>query len=268
MLKWLGRILKFIGYAVVALVLLVVAYVFWLSGSSHEPTNIRPPAAYTAPGPGPILVFGGNRATGLEIVRRLRERGEAVTVAVRPSSETRELQALGVSTVVADALDAQQVRAAVAAAPYAAVISTLGTTRGDQARRPDYVGNRNVIDAAVAAGVRRFVFITVIGAGESAGTAPFPASRFLAEVIALKTRAEDHLKASGLDYTIIRPGGLGDVAATGTAVLAEDPQAFSYISRKDLADLAVQALGDPSTIGKAYSAYDPSRKVIWDMYND
>jgi len=51
-------------------------------------------------------------------------------------------------------------------------------------------------------------------------------------------------------------------------VLAEDPQAFSYISRKDLADLAVQALGDPSTIGKAYSAYDPSRKVIWDMYND
>lgn len=268
MLKWLGRILKIVGYAVVALVLVVVAYVFWLSGSSHEPTNVRPATAYTSPGTGPILVFGGNRATGLEIVRRLRERGESVTVAVRASSDTRELQALGVSTVVADALDAEQVRAAVSSAPYSAIISTLGTTRGDQARRPDYVGNRNVIDAAVAVGPKRFILITVIGAGESSGTEPFPASRFLAEVIALKTRAEEHLRASGLDYTIIRPGGLGDVAATGTAVLAADPQAFSYISRKDLADLAVQALGDPSTADQAYNAYDPSRKVLWNMYND
>lgn len=265
MLKWLGRLLKWAGYAVLALVLLVVAYVFWLSGSSHEPNNVRAATAYVSPG-GPILVFGGNRATGLDIVRKLRERGESVTVAVRASSDTRELQALGVATVIADALDAEQVRAAFAATPYAAVISTLGTSRGEQAKRPDYVGNRNVIDAAREAGVKRFVFITVIGAGDSAGTEPLPARRFLAEVIRLKTQAEDHLKASGLGYTIIRPGGLGDVDPTGTAVLAEDPQAFSYIARSDLAELAVQALGDPATIGKTYSAYDPSRKVLWDMY--
>lgn len=267
MLKWLGRFLKWVGYTVLALVLLVVAYVFWLSGSSHEPAKVREATSYVSPG-GSILVFGGNRATGLDIVRKLRERGEAVTVAVRPTSDTRELQALGVTTVIADALDAEQVRAAFAATPYAAVISTLGTSRGDQAKRPDFIGNRHVIDAAREAGVRRFVFITVIGAGESAGTEPLPARRFLAEVIRLKTQAEDHLKASGLEYTIIRPGGLGDVSATGTAVLAEDPKAFSYIARSDLAELAVQALGDPSTIGKTYSAYDPSRRVLWDLYRD
>jgi uncharacterized protein YbjT (DUF2867 family) len=90
----------------------------------------------------------------------------------------------------------------------------------------------------------------------------------LAGVTALKTRAEDHLRASGIDYTIIRPGGLGDVKETGTAVLTEDTKAFSYIARDDLATLAVAALGDASTIGKAYSAYDPSRKVIWKMFND
>jgi uncharacterized protein YbjT (DUF2867 family) len=49
-------------------------------------------------------------------------------------------------------------------------------------------------------------------------------------------------------------------------VLAEDPAAFSFIGRADLADLAVQALGDPSTIGKTYSAYDPSRKTMSTMY--
>jgi uncharacterized protein YbjT (DUF2867 family) len=84
----------------------------------------------------------------------------------------------------------------------------------------------------------------------------------------LKSQAEDHLRASSLDYTIIRPGGLGDVKATGTAVLADDPRAFSYISRTDLADLVVQALGDPTTIGKTYNAYDPSRRTMWKMFND
>jgi putative NADH-flavin reductase len=192
--------LRIIGYILLALVALVASYVFWLSGSSHVPVNVLKPAAYTAPG-GPIIVFGGSRATGLEIVRLLRERGEDVTVAVRASSDTSALQALGVRTVTADVLNAAEVSAALASAPYKAVISTIGTSRGDQANRPDYVGNRNIIDAAKAVGARRFLFITVIGAGESAETAPLPARRALAEVIKLKTQAEDHLKASGLDWT-------------------------------------------------------------------
>jgi uncharacterized protein YbjT (DUF2867 family) len=101
-----------------------------------------------------------------------------------------------------------------------------------------------------------------------ADAAPLPARRALAEVIELKTRAEDHLKASGLDYTIIRPGGLTDRGATGQAFLAADPEAFSYISRTDLAALSVAALGDPATIGKTYAAYDPTRKTLWKMFND
>jgi uncharacterized protein YbjT (DUF2867 family) len=259
MKKFLLGTLKAVGGLIFALVLFVLAYFFWLSGSSHDPVNVRTASNYVSPG-GPVLVFGGTRGTGLEIVRKLRERGEAVTVAVRSTSNTAELEKLGVSTVIADALDAEQVTNAVSSGGYAAVISTLGTTRGEQHKRPDYV------DAAQAAGVKRFVFITVIGAGDSSEAAPGFSKRFLAEVISLKTRAEDHLRASGLDYTIIRPGGLGDVPATGTAVLVEDPKAFSFIGRADLADLAVQALGDPSTIGKTYAAYDPSRKTMSKMY--
>jgi uncharacterized protein YbjT (DUF2867 family) len=259
--------LRVLGYVILALLLLVVAYVFVLSGSWHQPERIRAASPYVRPG-GPVLVFGGTRGTGLEIARQLRERGDEVVVAVRANSSTQALAALGVRTVVADALDAGQVGAALASGPYKAVISTLGTSRGDQAKRPDFVGNRNVIDAAKAAGVRRFVFITVIGAGDSHDTAPLPARNALKEVIALKTQAEDYLKASGLDYTIIRPGGLGDVKATGKAVLAEDPQAFSYIARADLARLTIEALGDPATIGKTYAAYDPQRRVLWNMFRD
>jgi uncharacterized protein YbjT (DUF2867 family) len=265
MLRFLLGLLKAIGGLVLTLVLVVVIYVFWLSGSSHQPVNVRAAAPYVPPG-GAVLVFGGTRGTGLEIVRKLRERGESVTVAVRSSSRTGELAKLGVRTVVADALDAAQVNQALASGTYAAVISTLGTTRGEQDKRPDYVGNRNVIDATKAAGVRRMVFVTVIGTGDSYDAAPRMSRRFLKDVIALKAQAEDHLRASGLDYTIIRPGGLGDVPATGTAMLVEDPAAFSYIGRTDLADLAVQALGDPATIGKTYTAYDPSRKTMAKMF--
>lgn len=265
MLKFIVGTLKFIGGLLLALVLTLAAYVFVFSGSSHEPVNVRAASSYTSPG-GPILVFGGTRGTGLEIVRQLRERGETVTVAVRRTSNTAELQKLGVDTVIADALDAETVQAAMSSQTFAAVVSTLGTTRGEQDKRPDYIGNRNVMDAAKAAGVQRFVFITVIGTGNSADAAPRPSRSFLKEVIALKSQAEDHLRASGLDYTIIRPGGLGDVPATGAAVLVDDPAAFSYIGRIDLANLAVQAIGDPATIGKTYTAYDPSRKTMARMF--
>ncbi len=261
------RALKYLGYLILALVAFVVAYVFVFSGSFHTPVNVLTPAPYASPG-GPIIVFGGNRATGLDIVKMLRERGEDVTVAVRATSNIDELKALGARTVVADALDAASVQAAFASGRYTLTVSTLGTSRGENARRPDYIGNRNVIDAAKANGVQRVVFVTVIGTGNSYEAAPRPARRFLKEVIAMKGQAEDHLRASGVPYTIIRPGGLNDLKSTGTAVLADDPLAFSYIARRDVALLTVAAIGDPATANKTYNAYDPSRRVLWKQFND
>jgi uncharacterized protein YbjT (DUF2867 family) len=260
-------VLKGLGWLLLAMIVLVASYVFVFSGSFHTPVNVHQPAPYASPG-GPILVFGGNRATGLEIVRLLREKGEDVTVAVRATSNTDALQALGAKTVVADALEADTVRAAFASGTYKVVVSTLGTSRGENARRPDFVGNRNVIDAAKEAGATRFVFVTVVGTGNSLEAAPRPARSFLKEVIELKGQAEDHLRASGLQYTIIRPGGLSEGKSTGQAVLADDPMAFSYIARIDVAKLAVDAIGDPATIGKTYNAYDPARKTLWKFFQD
>jgi uncharacterized protein YbjT (DUF2867 family) len=260
-------LLKTIGWLLLALVVLIASYVFVFSQSFHTPVNVHKPAPYASPG-GPVLVFGGNRATGLEIVKMLREKGEDVTVAVRATSNTEALKAIGAKTVVADALDAASVQAAFASGQYKVVVSTLGTSRGENARRPDLVGNRNVIDAAKAAGATRFVFVTVVGTGNSYDAAPIPARSFLKDVIALKGQAEDHLRASGLQYTIIRPGGLGLGKSTGQAVMVDDPQAFSYIARVDVAKLAVEAIGDPATIGKTFNAYDPARKTMWSMFQE
>ncbi|MEZ5500856.1 MAG: SDR family oxidoreductase [Steroidobacteraceae bacterium] len=215
-----------------------------------------------------IVLFGGTRGTGLEIAKRLRADGHRVTVAVRASSETDELEKLGVRTVVADALERRTIDLALSGQHFDAAISTVGTSRGDKANRPDYLGNRNIIDAVAAAGIKRMVLITVIGAGDSAGSEPTLARYFLKEVIELKTKAEDHLRTTSLDYTIIRPGGLGNGPAGRSAVLIEDPQAFSYITRADLARLTVAALFDPATYRKTLTAYDAERQHIWSIWTD
>ena len=116
--------------------------------------------------------------------------------------------------------------------------------------------------------MHRFVLVTVIGAGDSYEAAPLPSRGVLKEVIVLKTRAEDYLRASGLAYSIIRPGGLGSGRPHGQAYLTTDPQAFSYIARSDLARLVVAALDSPDAAGKTFTAYDPTRRTIWNGFHD
>lgn len=55
---------------------------------------------------------------------------------------------------------------------------------------------------------------------------------------------------------------------TGMAKLTEGPKAFSYLGRTDLAQLTLDALGDSATIGKVYTAYDPSRRYLWKLFID
>ncbi|MEO8444588.1 MAG: NAD(P)H-binding protein, partial [Gammaproteobacteria bacterium] len=88
---------------------------------------------------------------------------------------------------------------------------------------------------------------------------------FLRKVIPEKNKAEDYLRTSGLDYTIIRPGGLLPKEAQGKAYLTEDTGSMSWIRRADLAALVVQALDDPRAIGKVYHAFDPDRTRFWSI---
>jgi uncharacterized protein YbjT (DUF2867 family) len=284
-MKILKLLLK-VGATLFALA--IISLVAMLSGSFHTPMSFHVFGPIRAAGL-PVLVVGATQNTGLEVVRELLARGQPVVATVRSSSNTAALDALGVKKVVMDAMDAQQVRDTIVAERYSAVISTVGTAardlperrnlmtalfegpaKMDPAKRPDYVGNRNLIDATKAAGIRRFVFVTVIGTGNSFDAAPVPARRGLMDIIPLKNKAEDHLRSSGLDYTIIRPGGLGPraLAATHTARLTEDPASFSYIARKDLARLVVDALGDATTVGHTYTAWDPSRRNVWNLFID
>jgi uncharacterized protein YbjT (DUF2867 family) len=281
-MKWIKRILQ---WGAIAALLLAVGIVLSTSTFYSAPPDR---IAKLAPADGTgrtVLVAGATSASGIELVRVLKARGWRVVAMVRGSSNTTAIDALGIEKVLADSMKEAELPAVFATMKFDAVVSLIGTSardlparrnpidvriRGpekmDPKRRPDFIGNRNLIDATKAAGVSRFVFVTVIGAGNSDGAVPVGARRGHEDVIALKTQAEDHLRASGLDWTIIRPGGLGRQPVGTTAVLVEDPKAFSFLARSDLGRLTADALGDPSTVGKTYTAFDPRRRMIWKLF--
>ena len=203
-----------------------------------------------------ILIFGGTRRTGLEIARLLGQRGDAVVGVARDTSDTSALEQTGARIVTADAFDPEGLTTAVKNADCTAAICSLGNTAGAE-RKVDFEGVRNAIDAAVDAGIKRFILITAVGCGESRPALSERAVQFLGKVCELKTQGEDYLRESGLDWTIVRPGGLSSEPATGTATLTEDPLTSGMIRRGDVARLTVQCLDDDKTMGHAYTAIDP-----------
>jgi uncharacterized protein YbjT (DUF2867 family) len=244
--------------------LLAAAIAIGISGHEGPRADAGLAPAATMAGTGPVLVIGGNRDTGLEIVRLLRARGDAVSVFMRAGSDASAAEALGARILRGDALQPADLAAALATDRYRAVISTLGRSLTPGPRADD-TGNRHAIDAARTAGVRRFVLVTVIGAGDSRDAAYFLARRALGQVMADKTVAEDYLRASGLDYTIVRPGGLLNGPDSGRAYLTPDVGAFSWIRRADLARLVVQALDEPRATGRVYHAFDPGLTRFWNV---
>lgn len=247
---------------VVALVLIVAGLALSLRATVPDDTFVLQPAA--EPDLRPVLLFGATRNTGLEVAKLLRARGQPVTAAVRASSNRSQLEPLGVDFVVADAMDADSVLAVVAPDAYQAVISTIGCVGCEP--RPDYLGNKHIIDAAAAADVDRLILITTVGAGDSYDAANLLSRIILREVLPLKTQAEDHLMASGLDYTIIRPGGLreNETAPTGGGVLTENRSALGFIHRADVAELIVGSLDDDRTRNKIFAALDPAIDSPWE----
>jgi nucleoside-diphosphate-sugar epimerase len=253
-----------IVFTLVGVVLVLVAglaLTFYLSLQAKPPSSYfelqgTPPAA----GAPPVLIFGATRGTGLEVAKLLSERGEDFVAFVRPTSDRTELEKLNAAFVVGDATNMDEVQTAVSSQPFRAIVSTIGCLSCDPP--PDFIGNRNITDAAVAAGVPRMILITSLGAGDSKDAAPFASRLFLREILPLKEQAEEHLKASGLAYTIIRPGGLlqPDAPVTGQGYLSEDRMAFGFMTRPDLAEQIVGALDDERTIGKTFAAADKTVK--------
>jgi uncharacterized protein YbjT (DUF2867 family) len=202
-----------------------------------------------------IFLAGGSRGVGNQVARILQTQNTPVLALVRAGATRENLESLSnVEPVVGDALNLADVTQAMQG-QIAAIVSTIGGLPKD-GQRADFWGNKQLIDAAVAAGVKRFILVSSLGAGATKNAIPAQAYESLAEVLAEKEKAEQYLIASGLQYTVIRPGGLKSEPATGNGVLTLDTHVAGSICRADVADLVCRCLAAESTVGQVLSAFD------------
>ncbi|WP_223218290.1 SDR family oxidoreductase [Rhizobium wenxiniae] len=208
----------------------------------------------------PLLIFGASRGVGLELARLERATGRPVAAMLRPQSDAGHLQQIGVEILRGDALSRPDIEQALAqlSGPFDTVSTLSG--RGEDGRLADDEGNINVIETVAASGsAGRFVLITSMGCGDMA---PYRSERAIAAfgaVVDAKTLAEDRLRKTGLDWTILRPGGLLSEPATGNGLLTQNPQVHGFIHRADVALLASRVLRDPATSRHAFAAVDRNR---------
>jgi putative NADH-flavin reductase len=194
-----------------------------------------------------ILVIGATGATGRELIAQGAALGHKVTAAVR-HPESAGLPP-NVKTSRVDVADAASL--AIAVTGQDAVVSSLGSKLS---RKPTTLlsdGTRNLLNAMQQSAVRRFVCITGIGAGDSRGHGGFFYDRIiqpllLNEIYKDKDRQEAIVRASDLDWTLVRPGSLTNGAKTGHVKAFTDLTGVTIgkISRADVAAYILAHLDD------------------------
>jgi uncharacterized protein YbjT (DUF2867 family) len=195
-----------------------------------------------------ILVVGATGRLGREICRRLLDAGEPVRALVRPTSDPvvrQQLAEHGAELVEGDLRNRASLDAACRAVE--AVVSTATTTMsrqpGDSIEATDQAGQLALVDAARAAGVSRFVFISYSGHIPEAD----PLTR-------AKRSVERRLQESGMTYTILRPSIFMDVWLTpmfgfdyvnGRAtVFGSGRNPISWVALGDVAAVAARSVRD------------------------
>lgn len=203
-----------------------------------------------------ILIAGASRGVGREVAKILTSQGNSVISLLRTADTRVELEKLGVKVAIGDALNYSDIQTAIATyAPISAIISTIGGI--DRAgQRSDYLGNKHLIDAAKNAGIQRFILVSSLGAGATKDAIPAQIYQSLAAIIAEKERAENYLIASGLTYTIIRPGGLKSEPAIGNGILTTATNVAGSIHRADVARLVCKCLTGNNSFDQTLSAFD------------
>jgi uncharacterized protein YbjT (DUF2867 family) len=213
-----------------------------------------------------LTVFGASGGTGTQVIRQALDAGHEVTAVVRDRGRLAVADHPGLDVVVADVMRAAAIEGAVAGRD--AVISALGHSRRPQERKaaahvPVCTGSARSITAAMrATGTGRLVVVSASG--------PFtegdgPLMRYLAKPITQRVLRdpfadlvgmEQVVRASGLDWTILRPPRLTDKPLTGHYRTRRELNVRRglVLPRADLAHLILAVCGDPDTYRTAIFA--------------
>jgi cytosine deaminase len=192
-----------------------------------------------------IVIAGGHGQIGLQLGRLLAEDGHRARGLIRNPGQAADLEAAGVEPVVFDLEHDDGLAAVIDGAN--AVVFAAGAGPGSGAERKltmDRDGATKLIDACRQAGVSRYVMISAMGA-----RAGITGDDVFQVYLRAKFEADEALRSSGLDYTVVRPGRLTDDPGSGLIALGEE-LARGSIPRTDVAATLLLTIPAPNTIGK------------------
>lgn len=210
-----------------------------------------------------ILVTGATGFIGQALLRRLSENEHPFRILLRPSSKNPLLpRGVTVDAAVCNLTDYDGIRAALVGVDtvYHLAGSESQGVRGNLLHT-DVLGTQTLCQAAAAAGVKRIFYVSHIGADRAAA---YP-------LMKAKAIAEEHIRRSGVDYTILRTSaifGQGDHFTIGLARLLNDFPLFFFVPGEgetllqplwveDLATCLVWALDLPNTLNQVISIGGP-----------
>ena len=194
-----------------------------------------------------VLVIGATGATGRRLVDRLVADGHEVRAMIRRSEQADDLEAAGANTVMGD-VEGELLPAFEGAESVAFCAGSGAATGADATLRVDLHGAVRCVDLCVELGIRRFVMLSSIAADD-----PLRGPEKLRHYLAAKHAADRILLASGLDATVVRPGGLTDDEPTGQVRIGVPRlEQRGSIPRGDVAATMAACLRRPDTIGAVF----------------
>lgn len=195
-----------------------------------------------------VAIAGGHGKIALLLGGILVERGNAVWGLIRDPGQEDDLHAVGIEPVLCDLEGDGDVHAAVRGADAVVFAAGAGPGSGAERKRTmDLGGAVKLIDAARAEGVSRYLMVSAMGAANP----PAAGGEVFGEYLRAKAEADRALQASGLDFTIVRPGGLTDEPGTGLVRIGESLERGT-IPRADVAAVLAAVLDAPGSIGKTF----------------
>jgi uncharacterized protein YbjT (DUF2867 family) len=195
-----------------------------------------------------VAIAGGHGKIALLLGGLLAERGDTARGLIRNPEQEDDLRAVGIEPVICDLESESDVASAVRGADAVVFAAGAGPGSGDARKKTvDLGGAVKLVEAAKAAGVSRYLIVSSMGADK----APEDGSEGFGAYLQAKFEADEAVRASGLDYTVVRPGGLTDDPGTGLVSVAEKLDR-GQIPRADVAAVFLACLDEPATIGKSF----------------
>ena len=198
-----------------------------------------------------IVVAGGHGQVARRLLKLLADRGHTARGLIRNREHAADLAAVGAVPVLADLENDATLDEHVKGADAVVFAAGAGPGSGPARKRTvDLGGAVKLADAAPATGVRRYVMVSSIGADR-----PAAAGESMRPYLEAKAEADAYLQASGLDWTIVRPGSLTDDPGTGRVRVSTELGGGGPVTRDDVAAVLAATLTAENTVGVTFELF-------------